>query len=109
GCCMAHRSYAVEPATLSPGLYRKKVFVSTRPQSGTGIPNLTFGCCNRENRAIDKSTWGSPMALFLASIMKELGATFAALPDHRQGKNVSYAIRDAAAGAFSVFFMQSPS
>ncbi len=31
------------------------------------------------------------------------------LPDHRQGKNVSYSIKDAALGAFSVFFTQSPS
>jgi len=31
------------------------------------------------------------------------------LPEHRSGKNVTYAIRDAAMGAFSVFYMQSPS
>lgn len=31
------------------------------------------------------------------------------LPDHRSGKNTSYSIRDAALGAFSVFFTQSPS
>jgi hypothetical protein len=49
------------------------------------------------------------MALFFESMMNQLRATFAALPDHRQGKNTSYAIKDAAAGAFSVFFMQSPS
>jgi hypothetical protein len=31
------------------------------------------------------------------------------LPDHRSGKNISYQIKDAALGAFSVFFTQSPS
>ena len=31
------------------------------------------------------------------------------LPDHRSGKNLSYQIKDAALGAFSVFFTQSPS
>jgi len=31
------------------------------------------------------------------------------LPDHRTGKNISYSIKDAALGAFSVFFSQSPS
>jgi hypothetical protein len=31
------------------------------------------------------------------------------LPDHRTGKNISYGIKDAALGAFSVFFTQSPS
>lgn len=35
--------------------------------------------------------------------------TFDALPDHRRGKNVQYAISDAAIGAFSVFFTQAPS
>ena len=31
------------------------------------------------------------------------------LPDQRTGKNISYSIKDAALGAFSVFFTQSPS
>jgi hypothetical protein len=31
------------------------------------------------------------------------------LPDHRSGKNISYGIKDAALGAFAVFFTQSPS
>jgi hypothetical protein len=31
------------------------------------------------------------------------------LPEHRKGKNLIYLIKDAALGAFSVFFMQSPS
>jgi len=34
---------------------------------------------------------------------------FDRLPEHRTGKNTTYLIRDAALGAFSVFFMQSPS
>ena len=31
------------------------------------------------------------------------------LPDHRNGKNISYSLKDAALAAFSVFFTQSPS
>lgn len=31
------------------------------------------------------------------------------LPEHRKGKNKTYALSDAALGAFSVFYMQSPS
>ena len=31
------------------------------------------------------------------------------LPDHRQGQNTIYKIKDAALGAFAVFFTQSPS
>jgi len=31
------------------------------------------------------------------------------LPDTRRGKNISYAVKDAALGAFAVFFTQSPS
>lgn len=38
-----------------------------------------------------------------------LDRTFADLPDARRGQNTSYAMRDAAMAAFSVFFMQSPS
>ena len=33
----------------------------------------------------------------------------ASLPDYRKGKNTRYAIKDAALGAFAVFFTQSPS
>ncbi len=36
-------------------------------------------------------------------------AYFSSLPDVRQGKNTQYEMRDAAIGAFSVFFMQQPS
>jgi hypothetical protein len=49
------------------------------------------------------------MAVTFESLMKPLRDSFKQLPDHRQGKNTTYAIKDAAAGAFSVFFMQSPS
>lgn len=38
-----------------------------------------------------------------------LRIAFDELPDYRTGKNVQYAISDAAVGAFSVFFTQSPS
>ena len=49
------------------------------------------------------------MALTFDWMVKQLRATFASLPDYRQGQNRTYAILDAAVGAFSVFFMQSPS
>src|SRR5215213_8748470 len=49
------------------------------------------------------------MALSFDSMIKQLLAAFKALPDYRSGKNGHYAVKDAAAGAFSVFFMQSPS
>lgn len=42
-------------------------------------------------------------------MVKQLGETFARLPDYRQGQNTTYAVQDAAVSAFSVFFMQSPS
>ena len=38
-----------------------------------------------------------------------LDRTFSGLPDPRTGQNTIYRMRDAAAAAFSVFFMQSPS
>jgi len=38
-----------------------------------------------------------------------LQGTFRGLPDYRKGKNVQYALSDAALGAFAVFFTQSPS
>lgn len=49
------------------------------------------------------------MALTFDWMVQQLRASFQALPDHRQGKNTTYTIQDAAVGAFSVFFMQSPS
>jgi hypothetical protein len=49
------------------------------------------------------------MGLNFESIMQQLQATFQELPDYRRGKNSQYEVKDAAAGAFSVFFMQSPS
>jgi hypothetical protein len=49
------------------------------------------------------------MALSFDSMIKQLRETFQPLPDFRRGKNRQYEVRDAAAGAFSVFFMQSPS
>lgn len=38
-----------------------------------------------------------------------LDRTFSSLPDPRRGQNTTYSMRDAALGAFSVFFMQSAS
>lgn len=38
-----------------------------------------------------------------------LDCTFSDLPDPRRGQNTTYRMRDAALGAFSVFFMQSAS
>jgi hypothetical protein len=49
------------------------------------------------------------MALSFESMIKQLHTTFKALPDYRLGKNRQYEVKDAAAGAFAVFFMQSPS
>ena len=43
------------------------------------------------------------------SLMTKLQQRLEILPDHRNGKNISYSIKDAALGAFSVFFSQSPS
>jgi len=46
----------------------------------------------------------------LSKIMKRFQATWRQLPDHRQpSNNMQYEITDAAASAFSAFFMQSPS
>jgi len=41
--------------------------------------------------------------------VQALHQQLASLPDYRQGKNTRYAIKDAALGAFAVFFTQSPS
>lgn len=49
------------------------------------------------------------MTLSFDSIIQQLLATFNELPDYRSGQNRQYEVKDAAAGAFSVFFMQSPS
>jgi len=48
-------------------------------------------------------------SLSFENIIGTLQAAFDELPDYRRGKNVQYEISDAAAGAFSVFFTQSPS
>ena len=42
-------------------------------------------------------------------LVTRLHQQLAALPDDRKGKNTQYAIKDAALGAFAVFFTQSPS
>lgn len=47
---------------------------------------------------------------FSFSKLNHLLQTFLAhIPEHRTGKNITYRLQDAALGAFSVFFMQSPS
>ncbi len=48
-------------------------------------------------------------SLSFKSLLEVIQAAFETLPDYRRGKNVQYEISDAAAGAFSVFFTQSPS
>lgn len=48
-------------------------------------------------------------SLTIAAIFAMVGETFSALPDNRKGKNRTYEMADAAAGAFGVFFTQSPS
>ena len=45
----------------------------------------------------------------LATLMGFLEQAIATFPDMRTGENTRYSIRDAALGAFSVFFTQSPS
>ena len=47
----------------------------------------------------------SPFTEFLYAL-RTATATF---PDTRKGKNTHYTVRDAALGAFAVFFTQSPS
>jgi len=47
--------------------------------------------------------------LSFSNLNRKLQNILDSLPEHRKGKNMIYQIRDAALGAFSVFFMQSPS
>jgi hypothetical protein len=47
--------------------------------------------------------------LSLFNLIHTLQNSLDGLPEHRKGKNTTYLIRDAALGAFSVFFMQSSS
>ena len=42
-------------------------------------------------------------------LINEMKRSFEKLPDHRTGENTSYAIKDAAVGAFGIFFTQSSS
>ncbi|MBI4641053.1 MAG: ISNCY family transposase, partial [Candidatus Tectomicrobia bacterium] len=48
-------------------------------------------------------------ALVFDSLVKKLHHVLESLPDSRLGKNTQYTIKDAALGAFAVFFTQSPS
>jgi len=48
-------------------------------------------------------------ALAFDNLVREFQQILEGLPDHRTGQNVTYSIKDAALGAFSVFFTQSPS
>jgi hypothetical protein len=50
-----------------------------------------------------------PQALTFDSVVSYLRSTMADFPDKRTGTNSRYSIEDAALGAFSVFFTQSPS
>lgn len=50
-----------------------------------------------------------PQPLSFDSIVSSLRSTMADFPDKRTGSNCRYSIKDAALGAFSVFFTQSPS
>ena len=50
-----------------------------------------------------------PQKLTFDSMVSYLRSTMADFPDKRTGKNSHYSIEDAALGAFSVFFTQSPS
>jgi hypothetical protein len=42
-------------------------------------------------------------------LIEEFHRVLEGLPDYRTGQNTTYSIKDAALGAFSVFFTQSPS
>lgn len=42
-------------------------------------------------------------------MLKEIGEAVEAIPEHRQGENRQYELRDAGMSAFSVFYMQEPS
>jgi hypothetical protein len=42
-------------------------------------------------------------------MLASLRHSLEALPEHRTGRNVQYGLVDAGLGAFSVFFLQSPS
>jgi hypothetical protein len=48
-------------------------------------------------------------ALAFDDLIKEFDRVLNGLPDYRTGQNTTYSIKDAALGAFSVFFTQSPS
>jgi hypothetical protein len=48
-------------------------------------------------------------ALAFDHLVHALHQQLSSLPDDRKGKNTRYAIKDAALGAFAVFFTQSPS
>ena len=48
-------------------------------------------------------------ALAFDNLVQALHHQLAMLPDYRTGQNTQYAIKDAALGAFAVFFTQSPS
>jgi hypothetical protein len=48
-------------------------------------------------------------ALAFDDLVQALHHQLAALPDYRRGQHTQYAIKDAALGAFAVFFTQSPS
>jgi hypothetical protein len=48
-------------------------------------------------------------ALTFDSLVQAFHRVLDQLPDWRRGKNITYAIKDAALGAFAVFFTQSPS
>jgi hypothetical protein len=50
-----------------------------------------------------------PKALEFDQLVKRFDQRLEMLPDHRQGTNTTYSIKDAVLGAFSVFFSQSPS
>lgn len=50
-----------------------------------------------------------PELIEFEQLVARFDARLEQLPDHRRGKNISYRIKDAALGAFSVFFTQSAS
>jgi hypothetical protein len=76
---------------------------------GPELPVSSEGCEDSRLSPASRGGWSMTKALAFDPLMQALHAQLASLPDDRKGKNIQYAITDAALGAFAVFFTQSPS
>jgi len=50
-----------------------------------------------------------PKAVRFQEMLDDLRKSLRTIPEHRRGRNIQYEIEDAGLGAFSVFYLQSPS